>query len=462
MTPEFIKEKNKPLVCIQGLGFVGTAMMVAVASRFVKNKNLFNVIGLDLDTSRGRKIIKSLNSGNLPINTTDKDLKNSFKKIYKKRNYFATIDNNFIRYADIIISNVNLDIKKNKNIHVDFSNFKNAMRVLGEHMKENALIIVETTVPPGTSEKIAIPIIEKERKKRGIKSQLKFAFSYERVMPGSKDLDSIINYWRVYSGYNKNSASLCSSFFKKVINTKKYPLTELSSLTACETSKILENSYRAVNIAFIDEWSRFAENVGIDLYEVIDAIKIRPTHSNIRYPGLGVGGYCLTKDPLFGLVSAKQIHFMKNLNFPLSLKSVEINDNMTTSSIKLLEKHLKSIKNKRILILGLSYRPDTDDTRNSPSTIFAKKLLLKGALIYGHDPLVITWEKLEQYRLQSLKDIPQIDAVVLAVNHKEYKKMDFSKLNIRNKLILDTNNIATKIQKKKIFEKKFRYISLGR
>ncbi len=461
--PNFIKKKDKPIICIQGLGFVGTAMMIAIASRFLKNKNLFNVIGIDLDNSRGKKIVNDLNSGNLPINTTDKDLKNSFKKIFNKKNFFATTDNFYIKYADIIISDVNLDLKKNKkNIYVDFTNFKSAMKNIGKNMKKDALVIVETTIPPGTSEKIAIPIIKKERKKRGITSELSFAFSYERVMPGNKYLDSIINFWRVYSGYNKKSATLCSNFFKKIINTKKYPLTKLSSLTSCETSKILENSYRAINIAFIDEWSRFAENVGIDLYEVIDAIKIRPTHSNIRYPGLGVGGYCLTKDPLFGLISAKQIHKMKYLNFPLTMHSVHINNDMPIASVNLLKKHLKSLNNKKILILGLSYQTDTDDTRHSPSTDFAKKLISKGAIIYGHDPLVITWGEFEKYRVQSLKEIPQIDAVVLAVNHDEYKKVDLTKLDIRSKIILDTRNVATDIQKKKIIKNNFHYISLGR
>lgn len=461
--PDFIKKKDKPIICIQGLGFVGTAMMIAIASRFLKNKNLFYVIGIDKNNTRGKKIAKDLNSGNLTINTTDKDLQTSFKKIFSKKNFFATTDKNYIKYADIIISDINLDLKKNKkNIYVDFTNFKSAMKELGKNMKKDALIIVETTVPPGTSEKIAIPIIKREREKRGIKSEPNYAYSYERVMPGNKYLDSIINFWRVYSGYNKKSANLCSSFLKKIINTKQYPLTELSSMTSCETSKILENSYRAINIAFIDEWSRFAESVSIDLYEVIDAIKIRPTHSNIRYPGLGVGGYCLTKDPLFGLISANQIHQMKYLNFPLTMQSFQINNNMPVASVNLLKKYLQSLKNKKILIMGLSYQSDTDDTRHSPSTDFAKKLISKGVTVYGHDPLVTTWGKFEKYRVRSLKDIPQIDAVVLAVNHDEYKKIDLTRLDIRSKIILDTRNVATERQKKKFFEKKFHYISLGR
>ena len=166
--PEFLKKKDKPVICIQGLGFVGTAMMIAIASRFKKNKNLFNVIGIERDDLRGKRIVNDLNSGNLTINTTDKDLKNSFKKIFNKKNFFATTDNLNIKYADIIISDVNLDLKKN--IYVDFTKFKSAMKEIGRNMKKDALVIVETTIPPGTSEKIAIPIIKKERKRRGITS----------------------------------------------------------------------------------------------------------------------------------------------------------------------------------------------------------------------------------------------------------------------------------------------------
>tara|TARA_Y100000816_G_C26081930_1_gene570346 strand:- start:372 stop:1772 length:1401 start_codon:yes stop_codon:yes gene_type:complete len=461
--PDFIKKNNKPLICIQGLGFVGIAMMIAVASRFKNKENIFNVIGVELNNPKGKKIVNDLNSGILPIKTTDKNLKKSFKNIVKKKNFFATTKNDYIQYADIIISDVNLDLKKNKKkIYVDFNNFNSAMKIVGKFMKENALIIVETTVPPGTSDKIAIPIINKERKKRGFNKNLNFAFSYERVMPGNKYLDSIINFWRVYSGNSKESQIMCSNFFKKIINTKEFPMTKLSNLAACETSKILENSYRATNIAFIDEWSRFAENIGIDLYEVIDAIKIRPTHSNIMYPGLGVGGYCLTKDPLFAVISAKQIHKMKSLNFPLSEKSVEINHNMPNASVKILLKHLKSLKNKKILIMGLSYRSDTDDTRHSPSTEFAKKLLSKKALVYGHDPLVSSWGNFEKFRIKSLNNIPQVDALVLAVKHKEYTKIDVTKLKNKSKIILDTNNILSTTQKKKISEKKFQYLSLGR
>ena len=394
---QFLKNK-KPIICIQGLGFVGIAMLIAVASRKIKQENIFNVIGIDLENQFGKEKVKKSNSDVLPIETSDKKMKKCFENIVKSKNFFATTNNKFIKHADIIISDINLDINHNQNNYsVEFSNFKTAMKTIGKFMKKNALVITETTLPPGTSEKIAIPILMRERKKRKLYENLNYVYSYERVMPGDNYLDSIINMWRVYAGNTKEAANSFKLFFKKIINTRKYPMTELPNLISCETSKIIENSYRAANIAFIDEWSRFSENVGVDIYEVIEAIKKRPTHANIMYPGLGVGGYCLTKDPLFGAIASKQIHKLPNIQFPISKKSIDINNNMPKATVDMLEKNLKILKNKIVLILGLSYRPDTDDIRYSPSTILASKLISKGAKVYGYDPLVQSWGVFEEY-----------------------------------------------------------------
>ena len=120
-------------------------------------------------------------------------------------------------------------------------------------------------------------------------------------MPGKNYFDSIINYWRVYAGIDKKSADRCERFLSKIINIKDYPLSRLKNTISSECGKVLENSYRAVNIAFMEEWGRFAEDANIDIYEIVKSIRLRPTHQNIRQPGFGVGGYCLTK-----------IHFCKN------------------------------------------------------------------------------------------------------------------------------------------------------
>ena len=160
-----------------------------------------------------------------------------------------------------------------------------AIRTVARKIKPGALILIETTVPPGTCEKVIWPIICDELEKREIDKDLVYlAHSFERVMPGIGYYDSLVNYWRVYAGRTNRAADICEEFLSTLINVDKYPLKRLASMTASEATKVLENTYRAVNIAFIDEWTKYSELIGIDLYEIVDAVRVRPTHSNIRLP----------------------------------------------------------------------------------------------------------------------------------------------------------------------------------
>jgi UDP-N-acetyl-D-glucosamine dehydrogenase len=158
--------------------------------------------------------------------------------------------------------------------------------------------------------------------------------SYERVMPGRDYFRSIIDFWRVYAGSTPHAAEVCAAFLSKVIHVDRYPLTRLHSTTASETGKLLENSYRALNIAFIEEWGRFAEAVGVDLFEVIDAVRMRPTHSNMRQPGFGVGGYCLTKDPLLAGIAARDLFRRSDISFTFSQQAVGVNDRMPLRTLE--------------------------------------------------------------------------------------------------------------------------------
>ena len=223
------------------------------------------------------------------------------------------------------------------------------MGEIAHHIPEGTLLIIESTVPPGTCEKIIYPMIKDIFEKRSLNiDNFCLAHSYERVMPGKNYLSSIINFWRVFSGINKKSEKKCEEFLSKVINTDEYPpppppppLTCLQNTIASETGKILENSYRAVNIAFMEEWGRFAEHTGIDIYEIIDAIRMRPTHSNMRQPGFGVGGYCLTKDPLFAKIAARDIFKIDGHDFPFSSQSVNINSKMPKVTFRKIEEYFK-------------------------------------------------------------------------------------------------------------------------
>lgn len=449
---KIIKAKLKN-VCIQGLGYVGAATIAAVAR--AKNTNgypLYNIIGIDLNNNIGKQRINSINKGKFPFHTQDRELLKSIKNAHKEKRLMASCNTNYIKKADIIVINVPLDVNwKNKLPYVKFDNFDKAILDIGNNMKAGALIILETTVPPGTSEKKILPTLKKCFNKRNISPEkINLSHSYERVMPGPEYLNSIINNWRVYSGHSSKSAKLCESFLSTIINTNKYPLTKLSSLASSELAKIMENSYRAVNIAFIEEWARFSEKIGINTFEIINAIRKRPTHNNIRQPGFGVGGYCLTKDPFFAPLSARQLFGFKNLSFPFSELGVRTNDKMPLENVKILKKEIKTFHNKSILLLGATYRSEVDDLRNSPSEVFVSKILKLGSKIDIHDPYVKKWDLFKIKILNIMPKINKYDAVVLAVAHKFYINFNFIKwIGKKGIIFMDANNIL----QDKVYEK---------
>jgi len=466
--PDIQPEGNIQTVAVQGLGFVGAAMAVAVANASDNQGNpLFQVMGVDLPTATGRERVKKINSAHFPFESGDKKIIDGIQNAVSRGNLTATTDDKVFRNADIILVSVNMDISSiNGRKTIQFEAFQNAIYTLGKNIKQGVLLIIETTVPPGTCEKIVQPIIHEQAKKRGIDTDsIHIAHSYERVMPGENYLDSIINFWRVYSGLTVEAADKCEAFLSRIINVKEYPLVRLNSTIASETAKVLENSYRAVNIAFIEEWGRFAEEVGIDLYEVIDAIRVRPTHSNIRHPGFGVGGYCLTKDPLFAMISAREIFNLNGHNFPFSTQALEINQNMPLVTFNKLKKHFNGkIKGKKILLMGISYREDVGDTRFSPAEVFFEHARKEGAQVFPHDPLVEYWEEIQLKINRNLPDANGFDAIVFSVPHRVYRDINFDiwLKNNRECLIFDANNVLTNEQRQAIKELDNKYISIGR
>ena len=433
-------------VVVQGLGFVGLAMSIAIASsRDQKGSPLYNVIGLDIPSQEGLKKVNSINSGELPIKSSDKALEAEFYKCIKQKNLSASTDPEIISNADYVIVDINLDVSiKEKKEYINFESFSNAISTVGEYISEDTLVIIETTVPPGTTEKVAYPILFEKLKKRfpNIK-EVFLAHSYERVMPGPDYYNSIKNFWRVFAGCNRESSLRCKDFLKTIINTEKFKMMELKKPSASETAKILENSYRALNIAFIDEWSNFAKLIGVNLFEVIDAIRVRPTHKNIMEPGLGVGGYCLTKDPLMGKISLEQI-YGENLNFPLSELSVKINKKMPNNTLELIKNNLKNYQNKKILVMGITYRQDVGDLRFSPSEDLIRKLLKDNLRIDCFDPM-IDYTNCEGVKL--LTNLPianNYDAIVFTVKHSKFEDIDLkSWLDNFKGIIIDSNHILS-------------------
>jgi UDP-N-acetyl-D-glucosamine dehydrogenase len=459
---------QRPIVSVQGLGFVGAAMAIAVASASNKEGSpIFNVIGVDLANSKGNHAISCINDGCFPMQAEDASLgrlTNHARHITK--NLIATTDSQAFALADIVIVDVNLDVENPQlNPSVDFSAFETAIDTIAQQMSEDTLVVVETTVPPGTCEKIVTPRLRAGMSERKLNpDNLLLAHSYERVMPGSDYLNSITNFWRVYSATSDKAADRCEAFLTKVVNTKDFPLTRLPSTTASELAKVMENSYRAINIALIEEWGEFATTVGVDLMDVLDAIRMRPTHNNIRQPGFGVGGYCLTKDPAFGQIASKQLFGNSDVNFPFSNLAVRVNEAMPITALDHLKEMLGgSLKAKTILVLGVSYRQDVSDTRYSPSETFVRTAQNRGALVKVHDPIVRYWEELKIEIPASLPNLDgNFDAVVFAVPHAYYLTMDHLQwLGSFRPVIFDACRILTKNQSNELRGAGFQVRSIG-
>ena len=468
---EFVSKNNKPVIAVQGLGFVGAVMSLVCANAIDGD---YAVIGVDLPRKDTFWKIKSINEGLFPVIASDPKIEKFYSIAKQKGNLLATFDSYAYTKADVIIVDINLDVAKESDFYgelndfeVDLTAFKKAMKAIGDNCKEDVLILIETTVPPGTSKKVAYPIIKECLIKRELSvDKFKLGHSYERVMPGPDYIDSIQNFYRVYSGINEKSADSVELFLKTIISTKEYPLTRLGSTNATEMAKVLENSYRAMNIAFAVEWSRFAEESGVNLYEVVDAIRKRPTHKNLMYPGIGVGGYCLTKDPLLASWS-KQNLFESKEGLGQSIKGVQINDKMPLYAYQFLKKEINNLNRKKILLLGVSYRSDVGDTRYTPVEPFYNYLIKDGAKIQLHDPYVRFWEEVGLEVDESIDKVfeSELNIVVITTAHKEYKDSEYLITLLLKKeelFIFDTVGLFTNSQISQLSEKhKVRVVGRG-
>lgn len=440
---------DRTVVCIQGLGFSGAAMAAAVASRRREDGSpTFNVIGVELPTPSGQANVEAVNAGRVPMTSADKSLQAAVADAHRVGNLAATTDESVYELADVTLVEINIDISTDAEgqPHTDLDPFRQAMRTLGRHMSEDSLIIVASTVPPGTCASVAAPELAKSLRERGINEDaILLAHSYERVMPGPDYLDSIINYWRVYAGHTQRAAQACERFLSKVIDVERFPLTRLESTTASETAKILENSYRAVTIALMEEWGRFAEAVGIDMFQIVQAIRQRPTHADMRQPGFGVGGYCLTKDALFGVIAARELFDRPDLEFSFSAEALAINAAMPLVTLDHLQELLGGdLKGKRILLFGVSYRSEVADTRNSPSETFVREALERGAVVTCADPFVDHWKELDVPVWKVPPSPGDFDAVVFAVAHEEYRRLDVLEwIGSARPIVFDANDVLS-------------------
>jgi UDP-N-acetyl-D-glucosamine dehydrogenase len=458
--------RDRPLVCVQGLGFVGAAMALAVAdARGPGGDPVYDVAGVELDNEHGRAKVEALNAGTLPFQTVDVKLPEALDRAREAKNFAATTDSAAFAHAEVVVVDVGVNLvrREGEPPTAELEPLVAAIRTLGETVEPGTLVMVETTVPPGTCERVLAPVLAAALEERGLPADaVLLAYSYERVMPGEGYLDSVINFWRVYAGSDDRAAEACDRFLSSVINVRDYPLTRLPSMTASETGKLLENSYRAVTIAFMEEWGRFAEEAGVDLFEVIAAIRMRPTHSNIREPGFGVGGYCLTKDPLFAEVGARELFERGDLDFQFSREAVRLNDAMPLVTLdRLAELFGGELEGKRILLLGVAYRQGVGDTRGSPAKVFSDEARARGAEVSWHDPMVDDWEGAELS--PELPDASGFDAVVFAVQHREYTELDVvGWLGAARPLVIDAHHVLGRDQLSALARAGCRVWSIGR
>jgi UDP-N-acetyl-D-glucosamine dehydrogenase len=455
---EKAREENMEIVVVMGVGFVGAVMAAIVADTVdEKGKSSKFVIGMQRPSVRSFWKIPMLNLGISPVRAEDPEVDPMIRRcVLEKKTLTATFTYDALQLADVVIVDVQLDYTKNElgNVrsgHVEMSALEESFDIIAQRINANCLVLIETTVAPGTTEQIAYPAMKKIFQKRGIQSDPLLAHSYERVMPGRDYVASIRDFWRVCSGVSELSKQRVAQFLNEVLNTKKYPLTILDRPIESETAKIVENSYRATILAFLDEWSKFAEQNGVDITKVIKAIKVRPTHSNMIFPGPGIGGYCLPKDGGLGVWAYRHILGFEDNIFKITPIAIDINDTRALHAAQLVRDALRNmghpIASAEVLILGASYREDVGDTRYSGSEILIRRLTEMGAEIRVHDPCVDIWWEFRsqenypdnnrslffrnQNRLKDLevsKDLNTtlngIDALVLAVRHEQYLNLD--------------------------------------
>ncbi len=452
------KKNNQEIVIVMGVGFVGAVMAAIVADTVDSKGNSSKfVIGMQRPSTRSYWKIPLLNKGISPVKAEDPEVDPMIKRcVLDKKTLVATFTYDALQFADVVIVDVQLDYSKKdlgnvRTGHVEMTALEESFDIIAHRIKPDCLVLIETTVAPGTTEQIAYPAMKKVFRQRNIQTDPLLAHSYERVMPGRNYVASIRDFWRVCSGVNEEAKKRVVKFLNEVLNTKKFPLTVLDRPIESETAKIVENSYRATTLAFMDEWSKFAEQNGVDIMKVIKAIRVRPTHNNMIFPGPGVGGYCLPKDGGLGIWAYRHILGFEDDIFKITPLAIDINDTRALHAAQMVRDALrnmgKPIASAEVLVLGASYREDVGDTRYSGSEILIRRLAEMGAEIRVHDPYVDVWwefTKQDEYPdnskrvffrnqkklkdLEVLKDVKKalidIDVLVYAVRHEQYLDLD--------------------------------------
>lgn len=491
------RAERQEIVVVMGVGFVGAVMAAIVADTPGKF-----VIGCQRPSTRSYWKIPLINRGVAPVKAEDPEVDRIIARtVNETKTLTATFNSDCLTLADCVVVDVQCDYQKNslgnmRDGEADMAALEATMKTIGQKIPAKCLVLIETTVAPGTTEFVAWPILKRAFAARGIKGEPLLAHSFERVMPGREYVSSIRDFWRVCSGCNPEARRRVEKFLRQVLNTQEFPLTVMDRPIESETTKIVENSYRATILAYLHEWSLFAERNGVDLIKVIQAIKMRPTHSNIIFPGPGIGGYCLPKDGGLGYWAYKHILGFEDGDsvFKITPTAIDINDTRALHVAELTRDALRNmgryIAGSEVLLCGASYRQDVGDTRYSGSELVVRKLTEMGAELRVHDPYVDHWYEFEaqetypapghswsrffrnQEELPGLKmhadlkpALKGAEALILAVPHRQYLELkpdDVVKWAGRKLAIVDCYGILSDQVIRRYFELGCEVKALGR
>lgn len=423
-----------PVVTVVGLGYVGLPLALLL------EENGYQVRGLDIDE---KKIFNLKNKNHISY------LSDSENKKFRTSVIHIETDNAVLQDSDVIIVCVPTPVGENH--EPDLDPLKSACNVIAHNISVGTLVVIESTINPGVCEELIIPMIERISGLR-LGEDFYLAHCPERINPGDTEWD-VSSIPRVIGADDSESLKRASEFYNSII---KKPVAQLSSLREAEAVKIVENSFRDINIAFVNELAISFDRMGIDVLKVIQAASTKPFAFMAHYPGCGVGGHCIPVDPYYLISYAAKNGFSHRF---LSLAR-DINNGMPAYTIDVVENLLKSegkeLVGAHVTILGLAYKKNISDVRESPALDILDGLVQKGARVKTYDPRVI-----EDSTVKNLDDALQnADAVVIATDHDEFTSLtprDFIDRGVH--IVIDGKNC---VSKQAFLDAGIRYKGIGR
>ncbi|MCK5215075.1 MAG: nucleotide sugar dehydrogenase [Candidatus Omnitrophica bacterium] len=417
-------------IAVLGLGYVGLPLAVNFA------KAGYQVVGIDKNVGRVKRVQqKKSYISDIPTR--------ELEAVVRKKKLKATMDFSELKQSDVILVCVPTPLKRKYT--PDISYIDSAVKEIQKHLKKNTLVIFESTTYPGTTNELIKPGLEKAGLKAG--KDFYLAFSPERIDPGNKSYD-VTKIPKVVGGITPKCGALTKLLYQKVIKSVHL----VSSTQAAEMTKLLENSFRIINIGWINEVAMMCHKLDIDVWEVIEAAKTKPFGFMPFYPGLGVGGHCIPDDPLYLYWKAKQYGF----NSKFIKLSADTNVNMPVYAKERLREILKRRKKRmntaKILIIGVTYKKDVRDLRKSSSLSFIEVLKMSRCHVDYYDPIIPYLDigniKMKSVKLDA-KQVAKYDCVVIATDHTH---VDYKLILNSAKVIFDIKNVYHKTQNKKIFK----------